>query len=353
MEAGGGRAPPRRQRACVVGAGVVGLSTAMELLLRGWDVVVEASASSPNTVSDVAGGLWRPYAMSDPRAERWSAATFERLRELLPLPEWGVGWTAGYELGSGAPDPDGTFWHARTPGYRDVPLGELEALGLPRRPGSAWFTTLVVDARAHLAALEADVRARGARFAPPRRLESLEELDGGAGFDVIVLCAGLGAGRLAGDAAVQPGRGALVRVHAPQVKGFLVDLATERGACDAMLYIIPSSRADGSVALGGCNVRGDWREGPLGREEADAIVARCAQLVPALARAPVLAATAGLRPYREGGVRLELERRSQGRAPVVHNYGHSGSGWTLFAGCASDAADLCDSVINAGRVSRL
>ena len=42
----------------------------------------------------------------------------------------------------------------------------------------------------------------------------------------------------------------------------------------------------------------------------------------------------GLRPKREGGVRLELEWRAGGA--VIHNYGHGGSGMCCSYGCAAD-----------------
>jgi D-amino-acid oxidase len=50
----------------------------------------------------------------------------------------------------------------------------------------------------------------------------------------------------------------------------------------------------------------------------------------------------GVRPFRAGGVRLELEAVQ--RKQVVHNYGHGGAGITLAFGCAEEAADLVDEV---------
>ena len=45
----------------------------------------------------------------------------------------------------------------------------------------------------------------------------------------------------------------------------------------------------------------------------------------------------GLRPFRRGGVRLEVEGR------VIHNYGHGGSGFTVSWGCAEEVAALVTS----------
>jgi glycine/D-amino acid oxidase-like deaminating enzyme len=62
--------------------------------------------------------------------------------------------------------------------------------------------------------------------------------------------------------------------------------------------------------------------------------------VPRLEEARILRAVAGLRPYRTGGPRLELERIGGKR--LVHNYGHGGAGVTLSWGCAEAALDLLE-----------
>lgn len=52
---------------------------------------------------------------------------------------------------------------------------------------------------------------------------------------------------------------------------------------------------------------------------------------------------AGLRPHREGGMRLGLARpieTGDGLRHVIHNYGHGGAGMTLSFGAAEQVADL-------------
>lgn len=53
----------------------------------------------------------------------------------------------------------------------------------------------------------------------------------------------------------------------------------------------------------------------------------------------ILQITTGLRPFRPAGYRVELDLLPDGR-PVVHNYGHGGSGVTISWGTAEDAAGL-------------
>jgi glycine/D-amino acid oxidase-like deaminating enzyme len=64
-------------------------------------------------------------------------------------------------------------------------------------------------------------------------------------------------------------------------------------------------------------------------------------LTPPLDLAPEreIGARVGLRPYRPGGFVLRADRLPGGK-PLIHNYGHGGSGYTLSWGCAEQAADL-------------
>ncbi len=68
--------------------------------------------------------------------------------------------------------------------------------------------------------------------------------------------------------------------------------------------------------------------------------------------ARVIEPRVGLRPYRPGGFVLRADRLPGGK-PVVHNYGHGGSGWTLSWGCAEMAADLLARATNARRAAVL
>ena len=53
----------------------------------------------------------------------------------------------------------------------------------------------------------------------------------------------------------------------------------------------------------------------------------------------------GLRPFREGGARIEKER-IQG-VWVVHNYGHGGAGYQSSYGCAENVVQLVSEAVAA------
>ena len=99
------RAPARRARgavavrAIVVGAGVVGLTTAVCLREAGIAADVVAREEPQDTTSAVAAALWYPYrALPQERVTAWSAATYEQLARLAGVAGSGVRMRAGTEL---------------------------------------------------------------------------------------------------------------------------------------------------------------------------------------------------------------------------------------------------------------
>ena len=61
-----------KPKICVVGAGVIGLSSAIQILEKypNVDLTVVAEKFSPNTTSDGSAGYWEPYLVGDTSAEK-------------------------------------------------------------------------------------------------------------------------------------------------------------------------------------------------------------------------------------------------------------------------------------------
>jgi D-amino-acid oxidase len=148
--------------------------------------------------------------------------------------------------------------------------------------------------------------------------------------DAVVSCPGLGARELAGDTAVYPVRGQLVRVANLGVAMSVRDEHHPAGRA----YVHPRS---GDCILGGTLDEHQWDTTP-DPATARSILARCADIVPEVAGAEVIETVAGLRPGRPA-VRLE-EDAPAGSTRVVHNYGHGGAGITLSWGCAGEVVQL-------------
>jgi D-amino-acid oxidase len=312
-------------RVTVLGAGVVGLTTAVRLLEAGCAVSVVAAATVEATTSYVAAGVWFPTHVGPPdKVAAWGRRT--------------LGVLAG-QARDGVPG-----------------VVMRESLALYRQPpGLPGWATAVGPVRAATAAELPPGYAHGLRFAVPqaempiylpwlmgrvrdlggeivtRRVTALAELSG-AGADAVVDCPGLGARDLAGDAAVYPVRGQIVRVTNPGISMSVRDEFHPAGRA----YVHPRS-AD--CVLGGTLDEDQWDTRP-DPATAAAIIARCTEIVPALAGATVIEHLAGLRPGRPE-VRLEEESaRADGGPRIVHNYGHGGAGITLGWGCAEQVTGI-------------
>jgi D-amino-acid oxidase len=293
-------------KAVVVGAGVIGLTTAVRLREAGIDAHVVARDDPLQTTSAVAAALWYPYrALPAERVTAWAAATYEALAALAAVEGTGVRMLAGTErLAPDAPDP---WWREAVP-------------SLERTREGLRLVAPAVDMSLHLPWLAGRLRALGGTV-ERREVASPDELEA----DAVVNCAGLGARELAGDESLVAVRGQVLRVAAPHVHEWLLDQSDPR----RLVYVVPRVN---DVVLGGTadEADEDLRPDPATTE---AIRARSAALIPGLRDAPVIDVAVGLRPARPA-VRLEAEGR------VVHCYGHGGAGVTLAWGCAGEVAAL-------------
>jgi D-amino-acid oxidase len=302
----------------VVGAGVVGLVTALVLEEQGHEVRIVAAAAAEATVSAVAGAVWLPYRAGPPaRVAAWAARTRAWLEELAADPAAGIDVVTDYEItGDLGPAPPRPWWATA-----DLPVEHVPApvTGAPL----AWrFLAPRVEPARFLPWISARLRARLER-------RPVRELAAEPG-DAIVNCTGLGARELAADDHLVPLLGQIVITGCGEVDR-TVALTDERDP-GAIFYLIP--RRD-ELVLGGCTV--PWPPG-VPPEVDPARTTRIVEQARALGLAvgPVRDVRAGLRPFRPL-VRLERDARDP---RVIHNYGHGGAGFTMCRGCAEEVAGL-------------
>jgi len=305
----------------VVGAGVIGLTTALVLRERGLRLQVWSKDESSDTVSAVAGAIWYPF-LAEPR-ERvlgWSEVTFRRLRELARDARTGVTMQPVTEFFATA-TPD--LWWVKAAGQ----VEHLPAAAVPPPYRAAIRLEVPVCATpTYLPWLRRTLEERGGRIVR-REVRSLDEALAAA--PLVANCTGLGARELCGDAEMKAVRGQVVVVE--RIAGVEASL-DDTG--EQPHYVVP--RGD-ELVLGGTAQAGDERL-QVDPRDTESIVAGLAARVPALRAAVVRRVRVGLRPWRRT-VRLEAELRAPGRR-LVHNYGHGGSGYTLAWGCAEEAAAL-------------
>lgn len=363
----------KRKEIVVLGAGVIGLTTAVVLQEKGdYRVTIIADVfpgdeRSSRYTSCWAGAHHVTLSGSDARLDKIDRETFEFMWKLS---EPGKGAAEGcflrlkqqefYEEGYG----DGTQLDYY-PEWQDISTNAVQTSGIVR---GVEFETLTIDVPIYLHYLQARFLAKGGTISRGSVQHISQVLEGGpylfhsdpqkrkklAGnvpLDGLIICAGLGARSLGGveDRNVYSARGQTVVLRAPWVN-------TGRTLTGKnWVYIIP--RKSGDVVVGGVKEIDDWY--PLPREGTRmAILQRGLALCPELAppairqeRQPtvedllplVSEDLVGLRPMRNGGIRLEaqtMQTRDGGTVPVVFNYGHGGNGYISSWGSAFSAADL-------------
>ena len=286
----------------IAGAGVSGLTCGVVLAERGHDVTIVAGEIG--VTSKAAAAVWFPYDCSpEESVVAWALVTYGRLLEIARDGDAGVSLVEFRCLD--VPPPAWAF--------------ALQA----RAVGRGFIVNVpLMETPAYLEYLRE--RFTG-NLQTGFNLMSLDELDG----DVIVNCSGIGARLLANDDQVEPHRGQVVVVDALDLPGTLVAETT-------LAYAIPRST---DCILGGTNDVSD----SLAPDPAQtaAIIDLCHRELGTPAAPRIREVKVGLRPFRRSGIRVEAARLADGR-PVVHNYGHGGSGFTVSWGCAESVARLVE-----------
>ncbi|MGB8944968.1 MAG: FAD-dependent oxidoreductase [Streptomyces sp.] len=305
----------------IVGGGVTGLTTGVALLEAGLPVHLVAS-EIPGRTSIAAGAMWGPYLVEPwSKVRQWSLASLDTFRELSGDSATGVRMVSGIEASRKAmPAPE---WSTLLPDFRECSADELPA-GFE---GGYRFTVPLIDMPLYLQYLLHRFQEAGGTV-QRRLVTSLDEFDD---VSAVVNCAGLGAGKLAADNDVRPIRGQHVVVKNPGITEFFSE---DTGLSPDLVCVYPHGD---TVVLGGTAIDGEagLREDPVA---ARAIVERCAAIDPRLAKVAVLEHRVGVRPTR-AEVRVEADVRGDG-VPLIHNYGHGGSGVTLSWGCSGEVVRL-------------
>jgi glycine/D-amino acid oxidase-like deaminating enzyme len=242
-------APSHSGPVAVIGAGIVGLSTARLLQEAGFPVTVYAKALPPDTTSNIAGGQFHPFGLFNadavtPEWRRQFTAALDyswRRFQIMVGDDYGVRWLTTYSEGAPEAPKLPTFppaARALRPEEHPFPVERL------------WqYDTLYVETGRYLRQMMRDIEGAGGRivvrdFASPAEIASLSET-------LVFNCTGLGARELFGDMELIPIRGQLaILIPQPEVR---YAFTGEAG------YMFP--RPDG-VVIGGSYERNIWEAEP-------------------------------------------------------------------------------------------
>ena len=235
----------------VIGAGVMGLTTARIAQDRGWNVRIYSRELPPDTTSNVAGGQWSPTSVYDEEFVTPAfRSQFERAMDIayrhfqnLVGPRYGVRWISNYNLSGDSVEDN--FQHS----YPDF-YPQLRELGRHEHPFPAdhvrHYDTMLVEPAVFLPAVMQDFFSAGGEirrreFASAEEIFTLEE-------DCIFNCAGLGSRALFGDEMLIPVKGQLSFLLPQEEVDY--NILSNGG-----LYMFP--RSDG-ILLGGTYEPGEW-----------------------------------------------------------------------------------------------
>jgi D-amino-acid oxidase len=311
-------ARPAGPAVAVVGAGIIGLTTAIRLADAGFRAIVLSRDDVARTASANAGAIWGPFLSTiDPRLDAWSYRTLDVLREEALVAGSGVELVDG--IGAERPGEPNDWWTASFTGARPERPDTLPA-GFSR----GWsYTVPIIDMSVYLGYLRRLLSDRGVPvvLGEVTDIRSLPQ-------SRIVIAAGLGSRDLLGDPLLAGAKGQLVVVQNPGIDRFFV----ERGDGPDLTYILPQGERVGGTA------EWDFEDPDAAESVSHAILARCGTIEPLLRESRVLETRVGLRPCR-ASVCVEREVRDTGQT-VYMNYGHGGSGVSLSWGCAESIVDL-------------
>ncbi|KAK4689132.1 D-amino-acid oxidase, partial [Tremellales sp. Uapishka_1] len=333
----------------VVGSGVIGLTIALLLARRGYEVGVMArdlpsDVLSQDWSSPWAGANWCPFG-SDSRISRWETEGLRRLQDLIP-----TGLAMRLPITRFASTEAGLHNHwyrGIVSSYRILPAKEC-----PENSFGVSFESVSMNAPYYLQWLEAQARACGVTFTR-RTLDSLEEVVKG-GIRVVVNASGLGSRTLkdVNDLKVEPIRGQVVLVRAPDIRSCVMD-ASSTADPTRSTYIIPRPNSGGQVICGGCYEVGSYDK-TVNADLSNDILKKCLAHFPQLrtktddgiAGIDVIRHCVGFRPSRRGGPRLEKEVRD--RFVVIHAYGIGPAGYQASWGMAEEACQLVGEAMTEG-----
>ena len=305
----------------VIGSGVSGLSSAVNLQDAGFDVTIITRDMPQLTTSKAAGAVWYGEGLIGKYRE-WATLSLKHFQSLAEIENSGLQIVRLREVFPYTmPDPwfaEQLPYYDRLPddqfpkGYRDGMLMDVPVVEPPR----------------YLQCLTDQFLAKGGGF-EVREIQTLDDLK--HDYPLIVNCTGVWAKHVADDPSVYPIRGQTIVIDAPEIKFGYMDDAS-------FTYLFP--RQDG-VLIGGVAELDNWNLEVDPRITSD-IIARCSAIESSVADATILHQFVGLRPGRQQ-VRLEAEKLSE-QCTVIHNYGHAGIGYTLSWGCALEVTEIAKSI---------
>lgn len=343
----------------IVGAGVIGLTTALAIREK-WktkNVTIVAeflpdpeSEYLPYYTSPWAGAHFRPFPSKNEVERReypYSRETYRKFKEFSEnYPESTIRFVKGIEYFE---NPDELYLNL-SEGYTEHidNFRVLDKSELPRKVAmGVEYDTFVLNAPRYIEFLRHRLEQCSVKFVR-KRIEKLKDASVFGNSNLVIInCSGNGlqwGGGLDSDCFVIRGQTLLIRP--PTSPGLEPQTVTHQLHDNQWTFTIPRPMSDGMI-LGGTKQPHDSETEPRS-SDTQAIIQRGEQLFAHLMKTredgekyfDIIRTNVGFRPARKGGLNVSREIR-EGRT-VVHGYGCGGSGFEFSYGVALTITQLLE-----------
>ncbi|RDW63220.1 FAD-dependent oxidoreductase [Aspergillus mulundensis] len=332
----------QKETIIVIGAGVIGLSTALHLqqfLSPSQQILLVArdwpNTTSVNYASPWAGAHYRPVPGSSPQAireEKQARRTYEHFRHEASVPGSGVAWVEGVEHLENPPaeylDERALGNYTHLDGFR-----KLEASELPE--GVKWgvrYNTFTINSPVYCAYMLRRFVIKGGMVKEYTLANVQEAFYLAENVRTVVNCSGVGFG---------DSKSFIIRGQTCLVRNPCSVTLTRQNSDGTWSFCIPRPLEGGTI-IGGTKQVNNWDPNPS-LETRETLLRNASKWFPFSAESggkfDVIRDIVGRRPAREGGMRIEVEKLGEGRT-VVHGYGAAGRGYEISWGVAEDLVKL-------------
>lgn len=332
----------------VIGAGVSGLTTALELKKSNleYDVTIVAQHLpgdyDVNYVSPYAGANWYSFADSEDKIlQDFDKPSYKVFMELAQNePRSGIWVKTSYSyFTEDYMSKIGNDTSKAIPWFKEF-VDEFKIIEKSELPEGIVFGFLfkgvVISVPIYLNFLLSKAFENGITVRRVKAIENVQEArnlhSSGEEADLVINCSGLIASKLSGynDANRTYGiRGQTLYVRNNASKQIEVQSFGPQFD-DEMLYIMP--RKEGGSIIGGCFIQ-NYNDTEEDKELTQRLVDRAKKYAPEMfdfryknnpSEIDIIKVNVGLRPFRDGGVRVE---RDSDNHWLIHNYGAGGGGF--------------------------
>ncbi|KAI1334131.1 FAD dependent oxidoreductase [Xylariaceae sp. FL0016] len=337
----------------VIGAGVIGLSSALRIQSEGHQVTIVARdllAGSETITADQInftspwGGAHNRFILPPPgdtksaaaREHAMSLATFQHMRSLyVRHPEAGITFMKGIEY---LEAPDETYRTLTDERARALGLEGFRTLGESEVPEGVKYgceyDTWCVNPMVYCAFMLRKFVFRGGRVLKRDLRDPAEAFDfkDQGKVDILVNASGNGFGDE--NMFITRGQTCLVANTCPAT-------VTRQNADGSWTFSVPRNFEGGTV-IGGTKEPNNWDPNPsleVREKLLQDFAATYPQILDSKGKITVIKDIVGRRPTRKGGMRLEREMLPGNRC-IIHAYGLGGRGYELSWGVAEGVAKL-------------